>query len=67
MKKFSVSSQTRKSGYFFKVNSEQGVVKVTKTHYKDSGLDAVKYLTINDARKFYKLLQQEEHEKFGAF
>ena len=67
MKKFSVASQTRKSGYFFKVNSEQGVVKVTKTHYKDSALDAVKYLTINDARKFYKLLQQEEHEKFGAF
>ena len=64
---FSVASQTRKSGYFFQVNEVERAVKVTKTHYKDSNLDAVKYLTINDARKFYKLLQQEEHEKFGAF
>ncbi len=67
MNTFLIHSQTRKSGYSFEINSQQQAVKVKKIHYVDPNLDAVKYLTLPDARKFYKLLKQEEHEKFGDF
>ena len=67
MNTFLIHSQTRKSGYSFEINSQQQAVKVKKIHYVDPNLDAVKYLTLPDARKFYKLLKQEENEKFGDF